>query len=245
MLRRKKTFSKSASREGHQVFLNADLGDAGERGVTGRVVALNLRWSNVCQRIADRNRRVRRRHRALLDAIVEREVAGLDTLLEDHRGRERFPLNRRCDTACPGAREIACSTSAKPKPFCHTMRSFCTMAADIPGCWLECAESRGSGPIARTSAPAEQTRTPPIAVDTTSAMSAVLVARPMSLGLGTPDEIIASGPKLPEAHRGSCVTFSAIRGMTVKPTPSVTIQARTTDIWIVRRILYHSSWPLL
>ena len=26
--------------------------------------------------------------------------------------------------------------------------------------------------------------------------------------------------------------------MTVKPTPSVTIQARTTDIWIVRRILY-------
>jgi hypothetical protein len=26
--------------------------------------------------------------------------------------------------------------------------------------------------------------------------------------------------------------------MTVKPTPSVTIEARTTDIWIVRRILY-------
>src|SRR4051812_9927063 len=39
-------------------------------------------------------------------------------------------------------------------------------------------------------------------------------------------------------HKGSCVTFSAIRGMNVKPTLSVARFPRMTDIWIVRKFLF-------
>jgi hypothetical protein len=44
----------------------------------------------VRQRITNRDVRIRRLHGALLDAIVEREVARLDTPFEEQRGGERL-----------------------------------------------------------------------------------------------------------------------------------------------------------
>src|SRR2546427_5624900 len=42
------------------------------------------------------------------------------------------------------------------------------------------------------------------------------------MGLGTLDEIIASRVDIAVQHLGSCVTFSAKLGMTLRATPSVT-----------------------
>ena len=76
--------------ERHQVFLDADLRNARERGVPVRIVLEAATARAVRKRIADGDGPVRCSQRALLDAVVQREVARFQALFKQDRGCQRL-----------------------------------------------------------------------------------------------------------------------------------------------------------
>ena len=224
--------------ERHQIFLDADLGDAGERRVTARVVCLKPPLADRCVS-ASRTVMVgvRRRHRALLDAIVQAERGRFPRTVRESTRPTALPSNLKCDTACRSARESD-ARRRRSRGRLPTRRARPEQSPpDIPGMFgldaqrveIALEEREGQLLLGRRVRRDHNGHEQRYERDSDKANH--------QIGAGNPgwDHSIRRAESLVQSPR-FCVTFSAIQTMFVTAKPLVTSGRRTADIWIVRGI---------